>query len=419
MTSRVDTATAVPAAVPAPAAGAANLPLIVGIAGIVVTVIGFFVAGATTAAAAWLVAVIFFLEISLGMLFLVMLHHIFDSGWSVVVRRQLEHGIGNLKWLALMFLPLLLLSWFYDRSILWRWMNPNFDFGTVGGHGTVAQDELWVKKSGYLNITFFTIRYVGFFGAWILLASVFRRNSFSQDGDGSPSWTLSSRKWAAGGLFVTGLTSTFAAFDWLKSLEYHWFSTMYGVWFFASCMRAALSVTALIFIYMIIRQGKGVYNKTHLYDIGKLMFTFTVFWGYIAFSQYFLIWNADVPEETFWYNLREMGNWWWVGMSILFCYFAFPFLYLLSYKAKISRGRLAFVAIWILSFVLVDVFFNTMPFAKDATGAPLPFHISIWNISALAGVGGIWLWSYMRSFNATKLIPIRDPRILESLHHRE
>lgn len=418
MSTRAQAIPAASAAAPA-SAKAAMLPLIVGLAGIAVAATGFFVSDPKKIAASWLVACIFFLSITLGMLFLVMIHHIFDSGWSTVLRRQLEHGISAFTWLALLFLPLVLLSWFYKPDLVWKWMNPAFDLATIGGQGTVGDDLLWVKKTGYLNIEFFTIRYALFFGSWILLAYIFRRNSFSQDGDGDPGWTFSSRKWAAGGLFLASLTSTFAAFDWLMSLEYHWFSTIYGVWFFASAVRAALSVSALIFIYLIARQGRGVIKPVHLYDIGKLMFAFTVFWAYIAFSQYFLIWNANIPEETFWYNIRETGNWKWVGYAILFGHFAVPFVYLLSYRAKVNPARLAPVAVWILAFVLLDLFFNIMPFKKDAAGVPLPFGISIWDVSALVGVGGIWLWSYIRSFGTTKLIPIRDPRIVESLEHRE
>ena len=417
MSTRAEPITAVHAAAPASHAKAGTMALAFGLAGIAVTFAGFFIAGASKVAAAWLVACVFFTAISLGMLFLVMIHHIFDSGWSTVVRRQLEHGIDAFKWLALLFLPLVLLSWFYKPDLLWKWMNPAFDFAAIGGHGTVGEDPLWVKKAGYLNMEFFTIRFAIFFGSWILLAHIFRRNSFSQDSDGDPKWTVSSRNWSAAGLFLAALTATFAAFDWLKSLEYHWFSTMYGVWFFASSMRAALSVTALIVIYLMTRQGRGVMLTSHLYDVGKLMFAFTVFWAYITFSQYFLIWNANIPEETFWFNIREMGNWKIVGFAILFGHFAFPFLYLLSYRVKITRSLLAPIAIWILTFVLIDFFFNIMPFKKDETGTPLPFSISIWNISALLGVGGVWLWSYIRSFGTTKLIPIRDPRIVESLKH--
>jgi hypothetical protein len=147
MSTRADTASSMSAAVPAPATKAGTLPLIVGVAGIAVTVAGFFVANASKVAAAWLVAVCFFLAITLGMLFMVMIHYIFDAGWSTILRRQLEHGVAAFKWLALLFLPLVLLSWFYQPDILWKWMNPAYDFTAIGGHGTVGEDPLWVKKS--------------------------------------------------------------------------------------------------------------------------------------------------------------------------------------------------------------------------------------------------------------------------------
>jgi len=157
------------------------------------------------------------------------------------------------------------------------------------------------------------------------------------------------------------------------------------------------------------------------------MLAFTVFWAYISFSQYFLIWNANVPEETFWYNLREIlhdgspSQWKWVGLAILFGYFLVPFLYLLSYKVKTAPKLLAPVAVWILVLSLLDVCYNVLPFRKDAAGDPLPFLSShlIWTIAAVIGVGGICVWSYLRSFPTAKLIPIRDPRIRESLGHRE
>ena len=171
----------------------------------------------------------------------------------------------------------------------------------------------------------------------------------------------------------------------------------------------------------------GVVNRTHLYDVGKLMLAFTVFWGYICFSQYFLIWNANVPEETFWFNLREIlhngqpSQWKYVGFAILFGHFLVPFLYLLSYKAKITPRWLAPVAVWILAFSLVDVCYNILPFRKDAAGDPLPFLGTqlVWTLAAVVGVVAICVWAYLRSFATTKLIPIRDPRILESLQHRE
>ena len=411
----------------APALAGSSLPLGLGVAGLVVAVAGFFVDGPQAAAAGWLTALVFWVGIAVGFLFLIMLGYIFDAGWSVVLRRQLEHLVSVFKWLAVLFLPLLVLAW-AKPGLLWHWMDPNFDLSTVGGHGTVGTDVLYGKKSGFLSLGFFTVRTVAYFGIWIGLAAVFRRNSFCQDADGDPKWTLSSRKWAAAGLALTAVSSTFAAIDWVKSLEYHWFSTMYGVWYFSNGMRGALSVLALVCIVGLARGTfTGVVNRTHLYDVGKLMLAFTVFWAYITFSQYFLIWNANVPEETFWYNLREVlhdgapSQWKWVGLAILFGYFLVPFLYLLSYKVKTVPRLLAPVALWILVLSLVDVCYNVLPFRKDAAGDPLPFLSLqlVWTIAAVVGVGGICVWSYLRSFPTAKLIPIRDPRINESLSHRE
>lgn len=411
-------------AIPAPAAPAASrttLPLLVGLAAAGITWAGFFVTDPTKIALSWLSALVFWTGIAIGMLLLIMIHHIFDAGWSTVLRRQLEHGVAAFKWLAVLFLPLLLLSWFYKPGVLWKWMDPAYDLAAIGGVGTVGEDLLWAKKAGYLDRTFFTIRWVLYFGSWIVLAAIFRRNSFSQDADGDPKWTLSSRKWAAGGLFVAALTLTFAAIDWVKSLEYHWFSTIYGVWYFANSVRAALSILVIIMVVGIAYGPlKGLVQRAHFYDVGKLIHAFTIFWAYISFSQYFLIWNANIPEETFWYNLREVGNWWHIGMLLLFGHFFVPFIYLLFYKNKVMPQRLAAIAVWIATVCLIDVWFNVLPFKKDAFGNPLPFGTTVvWDVLAVVAVGGVCVWAYLKSFGTAKLIPIRDPRIAESLQHRE
>lgn len=217
---------------------------------------------------------------------------------------------------------------------------------------------------------------------------------------------------------------------------------MYGVWFFANCIRAALAVGILIMCWLWTRGDyKGVLNTNHWYSIGMLSFAFTVFWAYVTFSQYFLIWNANVPEETFWYNLREMNNttgeanqWKWVGMLILFGHFFFPFLGLISYPAKVSKKWMKFMATWILTIVFVDILYNVWPSKKVTTdmvesghgfglgvGDPLPFLAihQLWTLTALIGIGGICAWAYFKSFPTAKLIPIRDPRIGEALTYHE
>lgn len=418
MNTRVETLPA--AAVTAPPTSKAGIALGIGLGGIALTAAGLFVTGPKAVAVSWLVAVGYWTAIALGMLFLVILHHMFDANWSTVIRRQFEHGLAAFKWLLILFLPLLLVSWFYEPGLVWRWMDPHALI--PGHHERVGEDVLYLKKSGYLNLGFFTIRAVLFYGIWIGLASILRRNSFRQDADGDVKWTLSSRKWSAAAIPLTGLSLTFAAIDWFKSLEYHWFSTIYGVYYFATGMRGALACGVLIMIWLH-RRGdyRGILNNNHLHSIGQLMLTFTVFWAYIAFSQYFLIWNANLPEETFYFNLREYGDWYWIGMSIVFLYFLFPFCYLLIYRYKIEPGRAKFIAGWILAMLFVDICFNTLPALKDAAGHPQPFFSPalIWQLTALTGVGGVCVWAYLRSFSTAKLIPIRDPRIVECLTHHE
>ncbi len=405
---------------------AATRALIIGIVGLVITGIGFFAAGDAQAfALSYLAGLSFWIAISIGILIWILIHHIFDASWSVTLRRLFEQWLPNFKWLALLFLPLVIVSWIKPGAI-WPWM----DLSTPlhGGHGTVGDDILYQKKSGFLNREWFTGAYVVFFAAWIWLSARVRKASFTQDRDGDARWTFSNRVTAAFGIPIMALSLTFASIYWFKSLEYHWFSTMYGVWFFADCARGALSIGVLMMLWLYRNGGyKGILNNNHLHSIGQLMLAFTVFWAYIAFSQYFLIWNANVPEETFWYNLRELNadgstnQWWWVGLVLLFGYFLAPFLYLLSYRNKIIHERIRFISIWILALMLVDLCYNILPAIKGGRGDPHAFISTnlIWVLSTVAGVGGLCAWTFLRNLPAQKLIPIRDPRIVECLTHHE
>jgi len=394
--------------------------LVVGLAGMTVTALGILVSGPHIVATAWLVGLSFWTAMAIGMLMIVQIHHIFDAMWSTVLRRQFEHGLAAFKWLGLLFVPLLLASKFGPRDIVWPWLSPAHEMVTLGK--TVGNDVVYAKKSGFLNFHALVLWTAVFFGVWIWISARLRKASFSQDADGDPKWTSMNRITAGMGIPLTGLTLTFAAIYWMKSLEYHWFSTMYGVWFFADCMRGAYSFGVLIMLWLWNRGDyKGIIHEDHWHSIGQMMLTFTVFWGYIVFSQYFLIWNADVPEETFWYNVREYGDWWWVGMALVFGHFLLPFLALLSYRYKVTHRAIRRIALWILFMIFVDLCWNILPALKDAHGNPLPFLSLnlVWVITSIVGVGGVCVWAYLRSFETTKLIPIRDPRIGECLTHHE
>lgn len=425
MTSHAATASsAYPDATPAPAAGTA---LVVGLIGIAVTALGLLISPAPIVATSWLVGIVFWTAMAIGMLMMVMIHHIFDASWGIIIRRQWEHGLAAFKWLALLFLPMILASLFYKRDVIWEWMNPAHALPLHPGR-TVGTDVDYQKKSALLNVHMFIYAYVLFFALWIWLSARLRKASFSQDRDGDARWTLKNR-WTSGlGIPIGAITLTLAAIVWVKSLEYHWFSTIYGVWYFANCVRGALSLGVVIMVWLY-RRGdyKGVLNTNHLHSIGQLMLAFTIFWAYVTFAQYFLIWNANVPEETFWYNIRELNQngvtnqWWWVGMVLLFGHFVVPFCLLLSYRFKVTQHIIRRIAVFILAIIFIDMCYNVLPALKDANGDPIPFvsMALLWSITATIGIGGICVWSYLRSFGTTKLIPIRDPRISECLTHHE
>jgi hypothetical protein len=356
-----------------------------------------------------------------------MIHHVFDAGWSTVLRRQYENWITCLPWLGLLFAPLLI-SAVVAPGLIWKWTDPSYDLSQVGGHGTVSQDVLWVKKSGLLStMTLIIASFVGF-GGWILISSRLRAHSVAQDTDGNISHTHANRFWTAVGLPFTALSMTLCVILWVKALDYHWYSTMFGVWFFAGAIRAALSLGVILMVWLWSRGDyKGILNNNHMHSIGMLMFAFTVFWAYITFSQYFLIYMANIPEETFWYSLREINKdgvfntWGYVGMFLLFGHFVAPFLTLIHYPVKLSKTWLPRVGAFIAAVVLVDMTYNVMPSLKNSSGDAYPF-LSLnllWIATSVVGVGGVCVWAYLNSFAKTKLIPIRDPRIVESLTYHE
>ncbi len=386
----------------------------------------------------WLLGSAFWLSVAIGMLMLIMIFRVFNSEWTPIVRRQLEHGMAAFPWLALCFAPLVAIAVFggENSGILWSWVNPETSTIEVTKEIKVEEDVLHQKKASYLNLWFFVVRMIVYFGIFCGLGHWMRKVSFSQDRDGDPKWTHLGMKLSAAGIPAAALALTFGAFDMFMSLEYQWFSTMYGVWFFAGSIRAALAVTIICCLYLSTCGSlKGLYKQAHQYDLACLSLAFTVFWAYISFSQYFLIYSANIPEETFWYTIREIdpntgerSGWFWVSMGLIFGHFFFPFLYLLFYRNKIVGPRLLFIVCWILVFHLLDLYWNIIPGREIVPGLIVGFEARpvlgshlLWGLASLVGVGCLCVWSVLRSFQSADAddIPVRDPRILESLHHHE
>ena len=405
----------------------------VGLAGIFLAALGLF-NGWTTGNArpfmGWLLGLGFWLSIAIGITFLTLIWYVFHARWPTIIRRQCEHCMAVFPYLFVLFLPLLAIPYFNENpGLLWKWMN---GANMLPGHGTVGEDPIYSWKGPYLNIGFFTVRALVVFGIFIIITKLLRNWSFDTDRTGDINNTHKARRLSAIGLFLCAAAATVGSIDWFKSLEYHWFSTMYGVWFFAASIRAATCAILIITVILAARGYlKGILRQSHRYDLGCLMLAFTVFWAYISFSQYFLIYSANIPEETFWYNIREknydgtLNSWWWVSMGLVFGNFLIPFLLLLWYKSKIVTRRTVAIAIWILVFHLLDLYWNIIPGKLVNTDAHAAgylvrqFSVNWVDLASLIGIGGICVFAFCRSAGKAEPIPIRDPNIKMSINYTE
>ncbi len=273
---------------------------------------------------AYLTAFVYCLSISLGCLFFVMIQHLCRAGWSVVVRRTAELLMIALPAMAILFLPVLATVWFSEGA-LYSWDNPAF------GEEHGISEAVWEAKSGYLNGSWFTVRSLVYLLVFSALAFFFFRLSRRQDETGEV--TLSERMQARSGpaIMAFALATSFAAFDWVMSLSPMWFSTMFGVYIFAGSVLAAHCSVA-VFTYVLQSRGaiRDEVTVEHYHDLGKLINGFTLFWTYIAFSQFLLIWYGNIPEETEWIDIRQNGLWGKLGIALVILHWMVPFLGLMS-----------------------------------------------------------------------------------------
>ena len=344
----------------------------------------------------WLVSFLFFLSLSLGALFFVLIQYAAQGGWGVVLRRIGETTFAMLPVMAVLFLPVLL-----GLHHLYEWTHAD----------AVAQDALLQWKAPYLNVPFFLIRAAIYFGLWSFIAVLYYRGSRGQDATGDPGVSARLRRFAGPAIIVLALTQTFASVDWIMSLTPHWYSTMFGVYFFAGSF---VGFIALLSIVAVALRGAGlldtVISADHLQDIGKFLFAFTAFWAYIAFSQFFLMWYANLPEETIWYLARMEGSWMTVTIVLMAGHFAIPFFYLMGRAVKRRGSTLAIGGAWLLVMHFLDLYWLVMPTLHPEGLSP-----SLLDVAALVTVGGCFLAAASSLMRRRALVPLRDPRIAESL----
>jgi len=348
----------------------------------------------------YLVGFLFVTGISVGSLAILMLQHLSGGAWGLVIRRILEASTRTMPLLALMFTPII-----FGIHSLYEWSHAE----------AVAADPILKHKSLYLNVPFFIGRAVFYFVVWGALAYFLNKWSREQDHTGDPRVKRQMQNLSGPGILLFGLTVTFAAVDWGMSLEPHWFSTIYGMLVMAAWGLTAMAFTITALVVLSRHDPMShVYAPSHFHDLGKLLLAFVMIYAYFSFSQFLIIWSGDLPEETSWYLRRLRGGWELIGLAVVILHFALPFVLLLSRDVKRNARRLVLVALLVLVARVVDWIYLIAPASHQTEG----HEQSLWPMllldfttmfAATVGLGGIWLWFFLRQLRQQPLLPIGAP----------
>ena len=365
--------------------------------GLILGVAAFFV-DHSRAVYNYLIAFTFMISIGVGALFLIALEYIVGADWSVPIRRVVEFFAATIPLLAILVIPLL-----FNIGELFHWSHPE----------AVAEDKILNAKAPYLNVSFFIIRVFVLIGLWSLFYFFFIKNSKKQDTTKDQKLTTINIRLSAVFIPIFAITITISAIDWLMSVEPHWFSTIIGVYFFAGTVIAALAAVTLATV--LLKENGYLHpamTNDHLFSLGALLFAFVNFWGYIAFSQYMLIWYADLPEETFWFMQKWEGSWAIFSIGLIIIKFLVPYITLVSQPSKMNPKKLKFISVWLLFAHLYDLFWFVMPEMEELSGGYSFSWIDL--VFPIAAVGLIILVFNMKA-KKENLIPIGDPKLQRGL----
>ena len=370
--------------------------LLIGLAGLALCVVGFFT-NQQQFFRSYLVGFFFWNGMALGCMGLLMVQHLSGGAWGMVIRRTLEAGSRVLYIMIPLIVPVL-----FGIGTLYSWSRPE-----------AAQDAVLRAKSFYLNVPFFIARMALYFAIWSAIVYLLNKWSVEQDRSGPLPWAKKMEALSGPGLVIYALTITFASTDLLMSLDPHWFSTVYGLLVMVGQGLSALSF--VIAVTVLLATGPPLSNiitKRHLHDLGKMLLAFVMLWAYLSFSQLIIIWSGNLPEEIPWYVNRLNGGWQYVGAVLLFFHFVLPFAMLLSQSLKKNPKLLLFVALWVVVIRLVDIIWLVEPnFDKGV----LRLH---WmDLAAPVGIGGVWIWWFLKNLQQQPLMPINAPDLQKNLDH--
>jgi len=357
---------------------------------------------------AWLLGFIFWGGIGIGGLGILILQYLTGGAWGVVVRRVAEACSRTIPVLFVLFLPIL-----FGVSRIYEWTHL----------AQLGEDEVINHRQPYLSVEWWIIRAVAYFILWGLMAFFLNKWSRQQDEattyEDAALYLEKCGKFSGPTMVFFVLVVSFAAIDWMMTLDPHWYSTMWGFLFTAGWGLSCLSFAVVILAALSDKAPLNrILGKRHFHDIGKLMLALVMIWAYFNFSQFLIIWSGNLPEETVWYLSRMHGGWYIVGILLIVFHFAFPFLLLLSRDLKRDAKYLAMIGAFILAIRLVDMFYLIGPSPRiGMQGVEVPFGFTWMDLAAPLAVGGIWLWAFFGQLMARPLVPVNDPYLENAVAH--
>jgi len=380
--------------------------LIVGVAfGIVAAVLAF--SRPDEFYRAYLLGFMCWLGVSLGSMAILMIRHLTGGGWGMVIRRILGAAMRTLPLLAALFVPVIL-----GMHRLYIWARPLENIADKH-----LREHLVDITGTYLTPRGFFWRAVFYFAIWNLLSFLLSHWSKQTDHAGAPDNTQRFKAVAGPGLILYAFTISFAAIDWVMSLDPSWISTIFGLIILIgevlSAMCFAVVVERILFNY---KPMSEMLKPDFVHDHGKWMLTFIMVWAYFSFSQWLIIWAGNLPAEITFYLKRLNGGWGWIGLILALFHFAVPFAILLSRSFKRDIRKLVWLAVWLMLMRFADLFWIIEPnFSKT-------FKLTVADVVVPIAIGGLWLASFFRNLGALPLLPAYDPsagEVLEPAHHRE
>jgi|HubBroStandDraft_1064217.scaffolds.fasta_scaffold06536_3 hypothetical protein len=377
-----------------------NAALLAGAAGVVLSLIYIFAFnGWDQFCKSYLFAFIYWVSIPLGCMAILMMHHLTGGWWGYPIRRLLEAGTRTFAPMALLFVPLL-----FGLSHLYAWAGPVEE---------VMKDPILAYKRPYMNPSFFTVRTVIYFAIWLLLAFLLNRWSQQQDRTADPKLEGRLEAMSGPGLILWGIAVTYSSVDWGMSIDSHWFSTIYGMVFMV--LEALTAMSFVVFVLRALSDEeplKDAITPQQYNDLGNLMLAFVMLWTYLQFSQFLIIWQANLKDEITWYKVRAFGPWGGIAVVLLVLDFAVPFLLLLQRPVKRRLRSLGAVAGMLVLLSAVDVYWLIVPgFESDRP------HFHPIDFFAWIAIGGLWAGAFFWQLKQWPLLPLHDPRFQGALEH--